>query len=209
MTAIARDVAEPGDGIELRVWRHPKPFEASGRCIGRTDLRVDRRRIARLAARIATAARRESLPREVWTSPLARCADVGRVLARRMGFVHRMDARLAELDFGAWDGRRWSEIAPVEVALWEADFAHGAPGGGESLASLVRRTREFIGECAARYEGRAATVLVVAHAGWISAARLAHASLPGPAQWPAPIAYGASVRVRCDPQEQVPIAAPR
>ena len=101
--------------VELLVWRHPRPIDAAGRCIGRTDLRVDPRRARRLADRIAATARREHLPREIWTSPLARCADVGHWLARRHRFVHRIDPRLAELDFGAWDGLPWSAISPAEV----------------------------------------------------------------------------------------------
>lgn len=181
--------------IELIVWRHPKPFDAAGRCVGRrTDLRVDPRRAHRLAARIATAAQREELPREVWTSALARCADVGRLLARRHRFVHRVDARLAELDFGCWDGQPWSAIAPSEVARWEADFAHFAPGGGESLAALVARAHDFVRERAAR--GGAGPVLVVGHAGWIQAAQLEPGNLPRAGQWPAAIRYGAAARVR-------------
>lgn len=181
--------------LQLIAWRHPKPLEAAGRCVGgRTDLRVDPRRTRRLAGRIAAAARREELPREIWTSPLARCADVGRLLAHRHRFVHRVDARLAELDFGCWDGRPWSAIAASEVARWEADFAHFAPGGGESLAALVARVRDFVGERAARSGGGA--VLVVGHAGWIQAAQLEPGNLPDAGQWPAPIRYGSSVRLR-------------
>ncbi len=45
----------------------------------------------------------------VWTSPLRRGADTGRWLAR-WGWTHRMDARLAELDFGTWDGRSWDAV---------------------------------------------------------------------------------------------------
>ncbi|MCD6671275.1 MAG: histidine phosphatase family protein [Burkholderiaceae bacterium] len=179
---------------ELLVWRHPRPIDAAGRCIGRTDLRVDPRRARRLADRVAATARREHLPREIWTSPLARCADVGRVLARRHRFVHRIDPRLAELDFGAWDGLTWSAISPAEVARWEADFAHAAPGGGESLAALAARVRDFLRDRATLR--RAGAVLVVGHAGWIQAAQLKPGNLPGARQWPAPLPYGGSVRLR-------------
>lgn len=184
----------PQARIELLVWRHPKPLDAAGRCIGRTDLRVDPRRAHRLANRIAATAVHERLAREIWTSPLARCADVGRLLARRHRFVHRIDARLAELDFGRWDGMPWRAISPNEVALWEADFPHLAPGGGETLMSLTQRVRDFVHERAA--ENDAATVLVVGHAGWINAARLPPTELPQAGRWPAAIAYEASIRLR-------------
>ncbi len=179
--------------VELLVWRHPRPIDAAGRCIGRTDLRVDPRRVRRLADRIAATARRERLPREIWTSPLARCADVGRLLVRRHRFVHRLDPRLAELDFGCWDGQPWSAISPAEVACWEADFAHAAPGGGESLTALAARVRDFVRD---RATPRRGAVLVVGHAGWIQAASLEPGNPPRAEQWPAAIPYGRSVRLR-------------
>lgn len=180
-------------GVELLVWRHPKPIDAAGRCIGRTDLGVDPRRTRRLATRIAAAVRREDLPREIWTSPLARCADVGRMLAHRHRFAHFIDIRLAELDFGRWDGLPWSAISPTEVAHWEGDFAHAAPGGGESLATLARRVRDFVQDRAMRCDG---IVLVVGHAGWIQAAQLEPGNPPRAEQWPAAIPYGRSIRLR-------------
>ena len=173
---------------ELWIWRHPKAHGAQGRCIGRTDLGVDARRAKRVAHRIRGAARRHGLPRVVWTSPLARCKAVGRVL-RRMGFAHRIDARLLELDFGAWDGRRWELVAAMEVAAWEADFAHHAPGRGESLESLRQRVRAF----AADSPG---ATLVVGHAGWMSMLRFIAGPLPAATDWPAPDRHGALVRWR-------------
>ena len=86
--------------------------------------------------------RRHGLPSEVWTSALQRCAQVGRPLAR-WGRAHHIDAGLLELDFGRWDGLPWSAIRHAEVATWEADFAHHAPVGGESLATLRARRLGF------------------------------------------------------------------
>jgi len=177
----------------LWLWRHPRPRGAAGRCIGRTDLPVDPRRAKRLAHRLRRAARRHGLPRLVWTSPLRRCADVGRWLAR-WGWQHRVDARLLELDFGRWDGRRWADIAWAEVAAWEADFAQHPPGGGEALAGLQARCAAFVATLADRPDP-AAPVLVVAHAGWVNAVRLAPGAPLTAAGWPAAPGYGALVRV--------------
>lgn len=173
------------DACSLWVWRHPKPHGAAGRCIGRTDLPVDPRRAKRLAHRIHAMARQEQFPREVWTSPLTRCHAVGRWLARQ-GFRHRVDARLAELDFGRWDGLPWSRIAPQEVAQWEADFLHHRPGGGESLAGLMQRVRGFLQEHAVP----GGALLVVGHAGWMQAAAGLHGPTPTAATWPRAPGYG-------------------
>jgi alpha-ribazole phosphatase len=179
-------MAEP---CTLWAWRHPRPQGAAGRCIGRTDLPVDPRRARRLAHRIQSVARREQLPREVWTSPLARGREVGRWLARQ-GFHQRIDARLAELDFGRWDGLPWSRIAATEVAHWEADFLHHRPGGGESLAGLMQRVREFLHERAVP----GGTLLVVGHAGWMQAAACLQGPVPDAASWPRAPGYGVLVR---------------
>ncbi len=151
--------------LELWLWRHPRPLGVAGRCIGRCDVPVDRRRAKRLAHQLRRVARQQGLPRVVWTSALQRCANVGRQLAR-WGWQHHVDQRLLELDFGRWDGQPWARIAHAEVAAWEADFALHAPGGGEPLAALLARCRAFVNDQAAT---GATAVLVVAHAGWINA----------------------------------------
>jgi len=170
----------------LWLWRHPRAEGAAGRCIGRTDLPVDPRRAKRLAHRLRRCARREGLPREVWTSPLQRARAVGRWL-RRWGWRHHVDAGLAEMDFGAWDGRHWADIAPAAVAAWTDDFERHAPGGGESLQALFARAQAFVSAHA-----HAAPLLVVGHAGWMQALAWtrAHGALPRAEQWPPPPRHG-------------------
>jgi alpha-ribazole phosphatase len=164
------------------VWRHPKPRDAAGRCIGRSDLRVDRRKAKRLAHRVRAWARQHRAPRVVTTSTLRRAADVGRWLAR-WGWEHRIDPRLDELDFGTWEGRPWNDIGAVAVEAWCVDFVRHAPGGGEPVAMLLQRCAAFLQE---------APGCVVSHAGWISAACwwLEHTGEPTAAQWPAALGYG-------------------
>ena len=180
---------------ELWLWRHPRPDGVAGRCIGQTDVAVHWRRAKRLAHQLRQQARRHQLPRLVWTSPLQRCAAVGRWLAR-WGWLHRVDAGLLELDFGRWDGQLWADIPHSAVAAWEADFVQHAPGGGEALVALLARCQAFISARAAE-PGQA--VLLVAHAGWINASAVLgqgagdQAPLTA-ATWPAAPRYGALIR---------------
>ena len=179
----------------LIVWRHPRPMGVAGCCIGVTDVPVDRRKAKRLAHRIRQRARRESLPRVVWTSPLQRSANVGRCLAR-WGWQHRVDPRLSELDFGAWDGQPWNAIPQVDVAAWTDAFSTHAPGGGESVTQLMARCEAFFAEHARQ------GLCVVSHAGWINAALRVVAGLPVPTlatQWPTSVAYAASVDLAIKP----------
>lgn len=210
--------------MALTAWRHPKPRDVAGRCIGRTDVPVDRRKAKRLAHRIRAFARRGNWPRVVWTSPLRRSADVGRWLAR-WGWRHHIDVRLIECDFGAWDGRAWAEIGRAEIDAWTADFGAYAPGCGESVSALMARCASFLAEAgdviasvrtagaddvagasdmshlgAAAASTRASPPrLVVGHAGWISAARWCGEGRAPPyraSDWPPSLVYGARIDLR-------------
>lgn len=180
-------VGHAAGGVTVHIWRHPRAQCAEGRCIGRTDLAVDRRKAKRLAHRIRTFARRHGLPRQVVTSPLRRCADVGRVLAA-WGWVHRIDPLLIEVDFGHWDGKAWADIPRAEVDDWCLDLVRQRPGGGENVDQLLSRVGAW----------RPGTArLAVGHGGWLSAARwLASHRLTAPglsitaADWPVAPAHG-------------------
>ena len=172
------------------VWRHPPPRNVAGRCVGRTDVAVDQRKAKRLAHRVRQWARRHHAPQVVITSPLRRAADVGRWLAR-WGWDHRVDACLSELDFGAWDGRPWREIGAAPVDAWCADFTRHAPGGGEPVACLLQRCDAFLRETPSG--------IVIAHAGWISAALWLSehdGQEPSAAQWPAAVRYASLTVLR-------------
>jgi alpha-ribazole phosphatase len=83
-------------------------------------------------------------------------------------------------------------VPAAEVAQWEADFAHHAPGGGEPLQGLLLRALGFVREHAG-----ATPVLVVGHAGWVQALawQLAHGQPPRAEQWPAAPGHGALLRL--------------
>jgi alpha-ribazole phosphatase len=187
------------DAPLLWCWRHPRAINASGRCIGHTDIAVDARKARRLAHHMRATVREYGLPREVWVSPLARCRDVGRVLAG-WGYRVHVDARLMELHFGAWDGQPWSQIPWGEVQAWQDDLLHHAPGGvaqGECLAQLAQRVQAFVAEAQALGTPR----LVVTHGGWLNALQKLPLLLPpavalAVASWTAAPRHGA---LRCWP----------
>ncbi len=173
---------------QLWCWRHPRAqgtsIDGQARCIGRTDLQVDSRRAKRLAHQILRTVRQNGLPRAVWVSPARRCRAVGCVLAR-LGLHVQVDARLLEMDFGSWDGRAWDHIGAAAVQAWAGDLLNHRPGGGESLAEVAARAREFAK--AAELEGDRHR-LVVTHGGWINALCQVPAgcsSMPA-SDWPAP-----------------------
>lgn len=172
--------------VAWAVWRHPKPRDVQGRCLGRTDVGVDRRKAKRLAHQIRQWARQHGAARVVTTSSLQRAASVGRCLAA-WGWQHHIDARLNEMDFGSWDGLAWAQIGADPVAAWCSDFTVHRPGGAESVAELLARCAAFLAE-----PWPARPRCVVGHAGWISAAhwlQRSEARAPTAAEWPAAMPY--------------------
>jgi alpha-ribazole phosphatase len=86
------------------------------------------------------------------------------------------------MDFGAWDGRRWSDISREAFDRWMSNFCSFDFDGGESLNSMLARVAAWQPSCA----------LVVGHGGWISA-RQWRGGAPTPASWPLPLRYAASL----------------
>lgn len=104
----------------------------------------------------------------VLSSPLCRCADFARELARRHRIPLELEERFMELGFGEWEGRTATELLardPLSLTrFWQDPVAH-APPGGESLTVFRDRVTSAFEEARARHAGR--HVLIVCHAGVI------------------------------------------
>jgi len=171
--------------MTLYLVRHPQPDVAPGLCYGASDVPVADAELARVYATLAAQGLPGGLP--VVSSPLLRCA----LLAERLapGRV-TYDARLAEMDFGAWELRAWSDIPRADVDAWTADLLHYRPGGAENVLDVARRVHAF------RIELRMPHALVVCHAGTIRLLMALHGGAPleqaalQAAQTPHRIGYG-------------------
>ncbi len=129
--------------------RHHRPVIDAGVCYGRLDVCAEPGRIPKL--RHAT----------VWSSPARRCLSLAIPIAAAHRRKPRIEPRLLELDFAAWEGLRWDDISRTRLDAWaRAPLARGAPGG-ETGAALIRRVRSF----ARLLINRPGRHVVVAHAG--------------------------------------------
>ena len=142
--------------MRLYLVRHPTPDVPAGRCYGSTDLPVLDADIEPVLAKLINQGLPGAMP--VYASPLQRCAR----LARGLSPAPTFDARLAEMDFGAWELRRWDDIPLTEIDAWAADLVHHAPGGGETVLQVARRVAAFL---EALRRQRTASAIVVCHAG--------------------------------------------
>lgn len=168
----------------MRLWlvRHAAPRIEPGRCYGRLDVAADE-----AASRATAVALRAALPPRWagWHSTRRRCRQLAAALGEPPAGPWWADARLDELDFGAWEGRAWDAIGAAALEAWVADFAHHRPGGGESVAGMLARVRSALGDI--QMPGDATDVVWITHAGVIRAVhwlRAQGARLPTAAQWP-------------------------
>lgn len=179
--------------MRLHLVRHLAPLVDAGVCYGRTDLAIDP-----AAQLLAVPKLRAALPAAVpiYSSPLQRCA----ILANALGSPVRLDARLVELDFGAWELQRWDAIARQEIDRWAGDVAGYRPGGGESVVTMAHRIAAFYTDIV---NTGAFDAVVVCHAGAIRllTARAAGMDVPAMAQaaaaHPHRINYGEIVTIDC------------
>jgi len=184
----------------MKLWliRHATPLIAPGICYGRLNVPADPAATA-AAAQALAAALPPGLP--VRCSPLQRCELLAQALqGLRPDLAYEKDARLAEFDFGTWEGQRWDAIAPAAYDAWTARFAHHHPGGGDSLAAMLQRVQ---GALHAIEQDEA----WITHAGVARCAQWLRSAPPGvlpsaeqwAAQWdvPAP-AFGTWVQIALD-----------
>lgn len=126
-------------------------------------------------------------PPVVFTSPLARARTTAAALFPDV--PARVDARLIERSFGAWEGCTRGQVAALQPdAVGEGGVLdlNRTPRGGESVEALCARVGAFLAEVAAS-EGSPA--VAVAHAGVILAA-LALVRAPGaPVDWRRSVPY--------------------
>lgn len=133
--------------------RHPSARVAAGICYGRLDVPCrDASEASALAVTIAA-----HRPASVWSSPSLRC----RAVADAIGVPVRFDARLLELDFGAWEGVGWDDVPRAMLDMWAGDPLGFAAPGGETGAALLARVRAV----AADLRAAPSPVAVVSHGG--------------------------------------------
>ena len=134
---------------------------------GRRDIPLNDRGRAQ-ARELARAAADEDV-RIVWSSNLSRARETAAIVAEELGLEVRVDARLAESDRGAWEGRRLDDIARDEPELWARWRRAGAEfrfPDGESLAEHLARLSAVLDEIG---EGEL-PALVICHGGTIRCA---------------------------------------
>ncbi|MFM0223813.1 histidine phosphatase family protein [Paraburkholderia dipogonis] len=115
-------------------------------------------------------------------------AVCARETAGALGLAASVDAGLADMDYGTWQGRRLADLAaeaPQDLAAWTRD-PDAAPHGGESFSQLVKRVGEWLDALDGakdRASNHARDVIAVTHAPVLRAA-IVYALGASPAVFP-------------------------
>lgn len=174
-------------GLTLWLLRHARVPAAEGRCHGQTDWAADSQ-ATREAARQFEAVL-PAQPTPMWFSPLTRCVQLAHELKLDHLLPQGPDARLAEMDFGDWEGREWHTLTPDDFAPWMADFGRYRVGGrGENVQAFMGRVHSALQDCRLWCSSQGHNqALWVTHAGVARAVQLACkgvTTVDDASQWP-------------------------
>jgi ribonuclease H / adenosylcobalamin/alpha-ribazole phosphatase len=97
------------------------------------------------------------------SSPVRRTRETADILASVLGLQVEEEPGIAEMEFGSWDGKSFTEVHqehPDEMSAWLGDL-ESAPHGGESFRDVERRVLAGRDRIAAAHLGE--TVVAVSH----------------------------------------------
>ena len=96
-------------------------------------------------------------------SPVRRTRESAEILAAELGLVVEEEPGFAEMEFGAWDGLSFMEVAEQHKESFDAWLGDldSAPPGGESFRVVEARVMAGLDRVLEQHAGR--TVVVVSH----------------------------------------------
>lgn len=124
--------------MKITLVRHTSVAVEKGVCYGQTDVPL-RSTFPQEAEIVRQKLSGKSFD-AAFTSPLSRCT----LLAEYCGYADAIrDARLMEMNFGAWEMQRFNDISDPNLQQWYGDWFHTAATGGESSQQQQQRLRDF------------------------------------------------------------------
>ncbi len=106
-------------------------------------------------------------PDIIFSSHLGRAIESANILCKPLGKKPKIDARLGELGFGAWEGKTAAELMaqkdPAYLQWYKGKVV--TPKGGESLRSFQKRINSFIRYCEKNFDNK--KIIIVTHGGAI------------------------------------------
>jgi probable phosphoglycerate mutase len=176
-------------------------WNESGRIQGRADPGLSARGRAQVASWWLPAAWAEA---RLLSSPLCRARETAAILTGRTPMV---DDRLAEMDWGRFQGRRLADVraeAPGAMAANEARGLDFRPPGGESPREVCARLHALLAELATDPR----PVVAVCHKGVIRAALVLATGWDMQSRPPVRLGRALGCALRCHPDGRIELGAP-
>jgi alpha-ribazole phosphatase len=158
--------------MEIYLIRHTTPDVEKGICYGHSEVPL-KNTFEEEADQVW-----QNLPSNVtmiYSSPLQRCLRLANYLSSKFHIPVIQDHRLMELNFGAWEMKRWDDIDKNDLDKWMNNFVDTPTMGGESFSQLANRVNEFYKQL---MDLPKQTVIVVTHAGAIRSLLCAKRNIP-------------------------------
>lgn len=159
--------------MRLYIMRHSETdWNRAGRTQGQVDIHLNEH--GRMIATMAGEGMADIPIDLCYTSPLARAMETAElVLSKNKHFIQcggkmEPDLRIQEINFGVWEGKlsnpEKGEIDKDEYhAFFKEEDAGFLPEGAEPLASVVKRTAEFLDDISQRPENQDKNILIMTH----------------------------------------------
>ena len=163
-------------------------WNVAGRLQGQRDISLNARGREQAAhcggvlRDLFTRAGRDASEFDFISSPLGRARETMELVREQLGLAaddYRIEPRLAEIAFGAWEGFTIAQLHtrdPQRIAAREQDKWHFVPPGGESYQAVSVRVSAW-------YDGLTRDSVVVAHGG-TARGLIAHLDIAKPAAAP-------------------------
>lgn len=147
------------------LFRHGEPCETiHGRCYGKLDVELSAVGTKQVQA-AADYLRAEPLA-AVYASPRRRTQQSAEILVQGRDCAVKLEKRLAEIDFGDFEGRSYEDIAasyPAIYKQWMEQPTEVQFPNGESFDQMRNRVLEAFRELLRRHSGQ--TIALVVHGG--------------------------------------------
>lgn len=176
--------------MPLVLVRHLPVALEKGICYGRSDVPLSAESQALIPAFTRQLMAEHGPFDTVFTSPRQRCRWLADAIATR----NIVEPSLAELDFGSWEGQRWSEIPKRAIDDWAKQVLTYRPGGGESLQAMADRVTPWLNQTGAYARRTGQTVLVITHGGPMRVAMAMAKRIPLEKAMDIPVGFGWAVR---------------
>lgn len=148
--------------------RHTSVAIESGVCYGQSDVPLSQSFAEEAQAVKAKLTELLALDSPtIYSSPLSRCI---RLASYCGSSAPKLDTRLLELNFGAWELKAWDAIDDPDLQTWYDNYIYVAPTRGESFAEQCQRVASFLDEVWRSTLGAKSDTLVFTHAGVLRAA---------------------------------------